>query len=194
MSGSRGVGISGCRGVGVLGCRDVGNANPRGMAECEKRVKTWSSPFWVGWRPVVHGTPTNAELQCARNEKNMELSILGWLASRCTRDANQRGMAECENREKTWRSPFWVGWRPVVHGTPTNAEWQSARNEIKHGALHSGLVGVPLCTGRQPTRNGRVRETRENMELSIPCGLASRCARDANPRGMAEFGKRGKTC
>ena len=38
------------------------------------------------------------------NEKNMELSILGWLASRCARDANQRGMAECEKRVKTWRN------------------------------------------------------------------------------------------
>ena len=35
----------------------------------------------------------------------MQLSILGWLASRCARDANQRGMAECEKREKTWSSP-----------------------------------------------------------------------------------------
>ena len=28
----------------------------------------------------------------------MKLSILGWLASRCARDANQRGMAEREKR------------------------------------------------------------------------------------------------
>ena len=57
----------------------------------------------------------------------------------------------------------------------TGAEWL-ARNKGKHAAVHSARVGVPLCTGRQPSRNGRVRETSENMELSIPRGLAPRCA------------------
>ena len=75
----------------------------------------------------------------------------------------------------------------------TGAEWL-ARNKGKHAAVHSARVGVPLCTGRQPSRNGRVRETSENMRLSIPRGLASRCARDANPRGMEECKKQGKTC
>ena len=32
------------------------------------------------------------------------------------------------------------------------------------------------------------------MHLSILRGLASRCARDAYPRGMTEYGKPGKTC
>ena len=49
----------------------------------------------------------------------------------------------------------------------TGAEWL-ARNKGKHAAVHSARVGVPLCTGRQPSRNGRVQETRENMRLSIP--------------------------
>ena len=49
-------------------------------------------------------------------------TILRWLVSRA-RDANQPRMAVPRTL------PFWVGWRPVVHGTPTNAEWQSARNE-----------------------------------------------------------------
>ena len=137
-------------------------------------------------------TPVQNGLRETR--ENMRLSILRGLASRCARDANPRGMAECEKRVKTCGSPFREGWRPVVHGTPTLAEWKSARNKGKHAAVHSARVGVPLCTGRQPSRNGRVRETSENMRLSIPRGLASRCARDANPRGMEECKKQGKTC
>ena len=62
LSGCRDVGVSGCRGVGVSGCRGSG------VSGCRETRKTWSSPFWVGWRPVVHGTPTNAEWQSARNE------------------------------------------------------------------------------------------------------------------------------
>ena len=49
-------------------------------------------------------------------------------------------------------------------------------------------VGSTVCTGRQPTRNGGVQETRENMQRSIPRGCASRCARDTNPRGVEESG------
>ena len=97
----------------------------------------------------------------------MQLSILGWLASRCARDANQRGMAECEKRIKTWRSR--VEWRAVVHGTTTNAEWQSARNERKHGALHSGLVGVPLCNSAAKRFLEKLQEKKESHG-AVPLG------------------------
>ncbi|MEC8290139.1 MAG: hypothetical protein VX007_11005, partial [Pseudomonadota bacterium] len=77
-------------------------------------------PLCTGRQPTRNGRV---------RETNKNMAFAGGMACRCARDDNQRGVAECEKREKTWSSPFWVGWRPVVHGTPTNAEWQSARNE-----------------------------------------------------------------
>ena len=75
----------------------------------------------------------------------------------------------------------------------TGAEWL-ARNKGKHAAVHSARVGVPLCTGRQPSRNDRIREARENMQLSILRELASCCARDANTHTMAKSPKNGEGC
>ena len=51
-------------------------------------------PFCVGWRPVVHGTPTLTEWP-------MPFFVFP-----------DSGVV-----------PFCVGWRPVAYGTPTLTEW-----------------------------------------------------------------------
>ena len=49
--------------------------------------------------------------------------------------------------------PFCEGWRPVDHGTPTHAEWPMRLFSCFFRLCHSTWVGIPLFTGRQPTRN-----------------------------------------
>ena len=53
-------------------------------------------PFCVGWRPVVHGTPTLTEWP-------MPFFVFP-----------DSGVV-----------PFCVGWRPVAYGTPTLTEWSA---------------------------------------------------------------------
>ena len=89
--------------------------------------------------------------------KNMQLSILGWLASRCARDANPRGMESSMFSLVSRTLPFRVGWRSVHNGTPTNAEWQSARNETKHGETrtsNSHMDAPPLDAHTRRRQSG----------------------------------------
>jgi len=137
-------------------------------------------PFCVGWRPVVHGTPTHAEWPMRLFSCILCCAILRGLASRCLRHAHPHRMAnatfflsfvlchsawvgvplftgrppsqngQCDFFPVFCVVPFCVGWRPVVYGTPTHAEWPMRR------------FSCFLC-------------------CAILRGLASRCLRDAHP-------------
>ena len=143
-------------------------------------------------------TPVQNGLRETR--ENMRLSILRGLASRCARDANPRGMAECEKRVKTCGSPFREGWRPVVHGTPTLAEWKSARNKGKHAAVHSEykvymrLLGA-VPKGGSKSRNSAAKRFLEKLQEkkeshgAVPIGGTKKyqkpCFRKNVPRILA---------
>ena len=94
-------------------------------------MRAWtchSVPFCEGWRPVDHGTPTHAEWPMRLFSCFLGCAIPRGLASRCSRDANPRGMSNAIS------SLFFVLWHSAWVGVPLFTFNISAAREIQNGS------------------------------------------------------------